>query len=113
VAENEDLDLLLTFRPHPQHEQLEQAPQRPFTGRLLKAGSTIEIAIPNSGGYGDPLERDPEAVLSDVLDGFTTADLADREYGVVLDLASRSIDAEATGRLRSVRHAGVADGVLA
>jgi len=84
-----------------------------FTGRLLKAGSTIEIAVPNSGGYGDPLERDPEAVLSDVLDGFTTADLADRDYAVVLDLASRSVDAEATERLRNARHAGVADGVLA
>ncbi len=33
VAENEDLDLLLTFRPHSQHEQLEQAPQRPIDQR--------------------------------------------------------------------------------
>ena len=30
-----------------------------FTGKTLPAGSTIEICVPNSGGYGDPLERDP------------------------------------------------------
>ncbi len=41
--------------------------------------------MPNSGGYGDPLERDPDAVLSDVLDGFTTVELAERDYGVVID----------------------------
>ncbi len=32
-----------------------------FTGKVLQAGSTIEIAVPNSGGYGDPLERDSGA----------------------------------------------------
>ena len=41
--------------------------------------------MPNSGGYGDPLERDPELVRSDVLDGFTTVEQAERDYGVVID----------------------------
>jgi 5-oxoprolinase (ATP-hydrolysing) len=77
-----------------------------FTGKVLEAGSTIEIGVPNSGGYGNPLERDPEAVLSDVLDGFTTAELAERDYGVAIDLAARSVDAAATERLRSTRAAG-------
>jgi 5-oxoprolinase (ATP-hydrolysing) len=72
-----------------------------FTGKMLKAGSTIEIAVPNSGGYGNPLERDPEAVLADVLDGFTTVELAERDYGVVLDEAARSVDRDATARLRN------------
>ena len=34
--------------------------RRSSPGKTLPAGSTIEIAVPNSGGYGDPLERDPE-----------------------------------------------------
>ncbi len=55
-----------------------------FTGKVLHAGSTIELAAPSSGGYGEPLLRDPAAVLSDVLDGFTTAELAERDYGVVI-----------------------------
>jgi 5-oxoprolinase (ATP-hydrolysing) len=71
-----------------------------FTGKVLKAGSTIEIAVPNSGGYGDPLERDPEQVLSDVLDGFTTAELAERDYGVIVEADRSAVDLEGTRRLR-------------
>jgi 5-oxoprolinase (ATP-hydrolysing) len=79
-----------------------------FTGRTLTAGSTIEIAVPNSGGYGDPLERDPELVLSDVLDGFTTPELAERDYGVVIDVSAGTVDHEATQRLREQVRAGAA-----
>jgi 5-oxoprolinase (ATP-hydrolysing) len=72
-----------------------------FTGKVLLAGSTIELAVPNSGGYGDPLERDPGAVLSDVLDGFTTRELAESDYAVVLD--TDEVDDDATARLRAER----------
>ncbi len=74
-----------------------------FTGKTLLAGSTIELAVPNSGGYGDPLERDPAAVLSDVLDGFTTIELAERDYGVVLDPDALTLDPTATAQLRAER----------
>ena len=56
-----------------------------FTGHRSRPATRIEITVPNSGGYGDPLERDPELVLSDVLDGFTTLERAERDYGVVID----------------------------
>src|SRR5439155_5361847 len=55
------------------------------TAAELKAGDTLQITVPNSGGYGDPFERDPSFVLADVLDGFTTLELAERDYGVVID----------------------------
>jgi len=84
-----------------------------FTGKTLKAGSCIEIGVPNSGGYGDPLERDPELVRSDVLDGFTTAELAQRDYGVVLGSDSGVVDAEGTERLREQLRADRASGVTA
>ncbi len=71
-----------------------------FTGKVLTAGSAIEIAVPNSGGYGDPLERDPELVRLDVLDGFTTVELAERDYGVVVDPEALAVDLEATRRVR-------------
>ena len=74
-----------------------------FTGKTLKAGSTIEIAVPNSGGYGDPLERDPEQVLADVLDGFTTVELAERDYGVVIDAETMTLAVDATAELREER----------
>ena len=72
-----------------------------FTGKTLEAGSTIELAVPNAGGYGDPLERDPAAVLSDVLDGFTTIELAERDYGVVIDRETMTLAAGATAQARA------------
>lgn len=71
-----------------------------ITGKTLKAGGTIEITVPSSGGYGDPLKRDPKKVLDDVLDEFTTIDLAKSSYGVVIDPKSMEIDASATESLR-------------
>jgi 5-oxoprolinase (ATP-hydrolysing) len=72
-----------------------------FTGRTLEAGTTIEIGVPNSGGFGDPLEREPELVLSDVLDGYTTVDRAERDYGVVIDATTWTVDADATRTART------------
>ncbi len=40
--------------------------------RASRPATRSRSRVPNSGGYGDPLERDPERVLDDVLDGFTT-----------------------------------------
>lgn len=36
------------------------------------------------GGWGDPLDRDPEAVREDVLDGYVSLEGATRDYGVTL-----------------------------
>jgi N-methylhydantoinase B/oxoprolinase/acetone carboxylase alpha subunit len=76
-----------------------------FTGLTLEAGSTIEIGVPNSGGYGDPLEREPGLVLADVPDGFTTVELAERDYGVVIDAETMRLDEEETARVREERAA--------
>jgi N-methylhydantoinase B len=51
------------------------------------------------GGWGDPLERDPELVRFDVEAGLVTVDGAKR-YGVVLD-ATGAVDADATTTLRT------------
>ena len=51
------------------------------------------------GGYGDPLERDPEAVRADVREGFVSAERARDGYGVVLDAAGE-VDEEATAAAR-------------
>jgi 5-oxoprolinase (ATP-hydrolysing) len=73
------------------------------TAARLSAGDTLQITVPNSAGYGDPLERDPELVRSDVLDGYTTIELAERDYGVVIDPESLAVDQEATSQLRKER----------
>jgi 5-oxoprolinase (ATP-hydrolysing) len=72
-----------------------------ITAFRLRAGDTLQITVPSSGGYGDALERDPELVLSDVLDGFTTIELAERDYGVVIEAETMTIDAAATALARA------------
>ena len=57
--------------------------------------------MPSSGGYGDPLEREPGQVVSDICDGFTTLEQAREDYGVVIDEGSLTVDAAATDELRS------------
>lgn len=57
------------------------------------------------GGFGDPLERDPEAVLEDVIDEYVSIDRAKKDYGVVIqtvdpDLCEYTIDQEATKNQR-------------
>jgi 5-oxoprolinase (ATP-hydrolysing) len=73
------------------------------TAQRLKAGDCIEIKVPNSGGYGNPLHRHPHKVLDDVLDGYTTLELAERDYGVVIDPTTMTIDETATAERRSTR----------
>ena len=55
-----------------------------MTGIPFGPGEFIEFREPNAAGYGDPLERDPALVREDVLDDFTTVELARDAYGVVL-----------------------------
>ncbi|MDJ0354661.1 hydantoinase B/oxoprolinase family protein [Paenarthrobacter sp. PH39-S1] len=71
------------------------------TARHLKAGDSLQITVPSSGGYGDPLRRDPQKVLSDVLDEFTTVELAERDYGVAINVTTMTVDDRRTAELRT------------
>jgi N-methylhydantoinase B len=62
-------------------------------------GDVVLIQGPGAGGYGDPLERPAEAVLTDVRRGFVTAARAAADYGVVIS-DTMAIDERATSRLR-------------
>ena len=50
----------------------------------LRAGDVFRLDTPGGGGYGDPLNRDPERVLADVREGAVSREAAERAYGVVL-----------------------------
>lgn len=52
------------------------------------------------GGWGDPLERDATAVLSDVIDEYVSIEGAAKDYGVVIDPTTWTVDAAATTALR-------------
>lgn len=70
----------------------------------LRAGDRLEVQIGGGGGYGDPLERPAAAVAADVADGFTSAERAAAEYGVVLR-ADGGADEPASERRRAALRA--------
>ena len=45
-------------------------------------GGQIHLRVPGSGGFGDPSERDINAIKEDVLDGYISEEAADTHYGV-------------------------------
>ncbi|TWT12592.1 hydantoinase B/oxoprolinase family protein [Reyranella sp. CPCC 100927] len=67
----------------------------------VKAGDHLISFGPCGGGYGDPLKRDPEAVLFDVLEGYISSEQAKAEYGVVLN--GKVLDTAATTAERARR----------
>jgi N-methylhydantoinase B len=71
----------------------------------LNAGDVVSYRTPGGGGYGPALERDPQAVLGDVLDGKVSLSRAREVYGVVIDPDRREVDAAATEALRRQRGA--------
>ena len=72
-------------------------------GRVkLQPGETMVSFSCGGGGYGSPLERDPERVRRDVLEGWVTRERAALVYGVVLDDAGAgAIDLAATESRRA------------
>lgn len=74
----------------------------------LDPNEVVSVQTPGGGGYGDPLERDPQAVLADVRDGKVSAAKAAEEYGVVID---DGVDTAATeAKRRELREAAAEHG---
>jgi N-methylhydantoinase B len=71
---------------------------------VLHPGDQLWEYIAGGAGYGDPLEREPEAVRADVLDGKVSAEAAREAYGVVLD-PRRAVDEIGTKECREARRA--------
>lgn len=65
----------------------------------LEPGDVIRIRTAGGGGYGSPLERDPEKVSDDVELGFVSRGAAEEVYGVVLR-PDGGVDYPATSRRR-------------
>lgn len=74
-------------------------------GELLEAGECLVYEFGGGGGWGDPLERDPDAVLEDVWDELVSIEGARRDYGVVVtgsvEAIDLSLDEQATRVLRA------------
>ena len=79
-------------------------PPMPMVPITLSRGEVYRHVMAGGGGFGDPLEREPESVRTDVLDGKVSPAGARSAYGVVLDGDVR-VDTAATRSLRASRAA--------
>ena len=75
----------------------------PKRQQRILAGERLVLKLPGGGGYGDPLERDPELVRRDVEDGLVSVEHALEAYRVVLTEGEDGfvVDEEATARRRA------------
>ncbi|SDX71123.1 N-methylhydantoinase B [Amycolatopsis xylanica] len=77
----------------------------------LAPDAVVSVVLPGGGGYGAPFERDPLAVLADVVDGYVSIESARADYGVEVRYIGEPdalvrlpedyvVDEESTSRLR-------------
>ncbi|OGQ77651.1 MAG: hypothetical protein A3F90_16865 [Deltaproteobacteria bacterium RIFCSPLOWO2_12_FULL_60_19] len=67
---------------------------------FLRKGDVFERVACGGGGFGDPIERDPQMVLSDVQNGLVSGRSAKEIYGVVLRGDLQGVDEEGTKKRR-------------
>ena len=75
------------------------------TGIKIKKGDHIWFSQSGGGGVGNPLERDPELVVRDVMDGWLSVEAAKKYYGVEINVGDEEaleyeVDVAATEKLR-------------
>jgi N-methylhydantoinase B len=69
--------------------------------RTVPPRSVVTIRTGAGGGWGDPYEREAEAVLEDVREGLVSVERAELDYGVVIDPHTLDIDTVKTKAVRS------------
>jgi N-methylhydantoinase B/oxoprolinase/acetone carboxylase alpha subunit len=71
--------------------------------RRLVPGDRMRFVLSGGGGYGSPLDRDPERVREDVIAGLISIESARNDYGAVIDPITFKIDFERTREERAQR----------
>jgi N-methylhydantoinase B len=79
-------------------------PPMPMVPITLNRGDIYRHVMAGGGGFGDPLEREPECVRADVLDGKVSREHARSAYGVIIDDDTR-VNAAATRAMRAALRA--------
>jgi N-methylhydantoinase B len=73
----------------------------PYCEFDIKKNDVLYMRMSSGGGYGDPLERDPQWVLNDIENGIVSREEASEIYGVVMDGDDGALDLAATEKRRA------------
>ena len=73
----------------------------PYCEFDLGKDDVLYLRLGSGGGYGDPLDRDPEAVAESLLNGRISRAAAEDIYGVVMEEGTSNLDEAATRQLRA------------
>jgi len=84
----------------PSFVQVNSKPVHPKRTLQLMPGDVYSVRCAGGGGYGDPTERDPAAVLKDVQGGVVSSASAYDVYGVALSSDGTSVAAAETDAKR-------------
>lgn len=86
-------------------ESFDTASPSKFASLVLKRGDCFAMVTGGGGGYGNPFNRDPRAVLDDVTEGLISPADARITYGVeLIERGEWRIDEQATAVLRGGQH---------
>jgi len=75
----------------------------PYTDFEIRENDVLYYTLGMGGGYGSPLDREPESVRRDVEDELVSPEAALTVYGVVIDAATLALDLPATLEIRRAR----------
>jgi N-methylhydantoinase B len=78
--------------------------KRPLSSKVtmtMYSGEVLRHELAGGGGWGDPLERDPNHVLRDIRNELVSIETAKYDYGVVIDSDHWTVDDDGTRSLRS------------
>jgi N-methylhydantoinase B len=84
----------------PSSVRVNSKPVHPKRTLQLMPGDVYSVSCAGGGGYGDPTERDPAAVLKDVQGGYVSSATAYDVYGVALSSDGTSVAAAETDAKR-------------
>ncbi len=73
---------------------------RKISSFKLGKNDVVSIRTGGGGGWGKAMRRNPALVLTDVRNGLMKPQIAMKEYGVVIDTSSWTVDSAATRRIR-------------
>jgi len=76
-------------------------PTMPMEALKLRKGDVFRHVSAGGGGFGPAVERDPADVLEDVREGKVSIQSAKERYGVVIDSATLTVDADGTRSSRA------------